>query len=140
MKYFLVATVFLSSFLIAATDDDYVAARRAALELAGAWSNDGFKIRDGHWDGTLETGKSQILQVNLFAGNQYWFSAAANQKDVSLGVHVFDESGAPVKCEMFQDASRAACGFSPQASGPYFVKVTLLKGAESAFSLVYSYK
>ena len=33
----------------AAESDKEVEARNVAMELAGAFSNDGFKIRDGHW-------------------------------------------------------------------------------------------
>ena len=67
-----------------------------ALELAGAFSNDGFKIRDGHWAGTLAPGESKIIAVNLYAGNEYWFSAGATEKAKKLAVDVFDETGAPV--------------------------------------------
>ncbi len=37
----------LSVSAVAETDQE-VAARETALELAGAFSNDGFKLRDGH--------------------------------------------------------------------------------------------
>ncbi len=58
-------------------------ARSAALELAGAFSNDGYKIRDGYYFGALEPGKSTLIEVNLFAGNEYWFCAAGNAPVVS---------------------------------------------------------
>jgi hypothetical protein len=60
----------------AATDDE-VSARKAALDLAGAFSNDGFKLRDGVWYGAIKPKDSQFVQVNLYAGNQYWFTAGA---------------------------------------------------------------
>ncbi len=53
-----------------------VSARSKALELAGAFSNDGYKIRDGYWPGEIEPNRPQFLEVNLFSGNEYWFSAA----------------------------------------------------------------
>ena len=34
--------------------DAEVAARKVALDLAGAFSNEGFKMRDGHWSGTIK--------------------------------------------------------------------------------------
>ena len=61
----------------AAPTDDQVAARKTALDLAGAFSNDGFKIRDGHWCTELAPAKPQVIQVNLYAGNEYWFCAGA---------------------------------------------------------------
>jgi hypothetical protein len=55
-----------------------VSVRSKALELAGAFSNDGYKIRDGYWPGEIEQNRPQFLEVNLFSGNEYWFSAAIN--------------------------------------------------------------
>ncbi len=125
--------------LHAATDGE-VEARRIALELAGAFANDGFKLRDGVAMGTVEAGKPKLVQVNLYAGNEYWFSLAASGKGTKVVVTVFDETGKKIDAEPYQDGATAAAGFSPEASGPYFVKVELVEGATSAFCLLYSYK
>lgn len=140
MKRFLLTFVLLSAGLVAAPDDEQVAARRAALDLAGAWTNDGFKLRDGYFGGTFKTGEPQVLRVNLYAGNQYWFTLAATSKAKKVAVQVFDEGGKPMTFEAFQEENRAAAGFAPQASGPYLVKVEELEGEPSAFALVYSYR
>ena len=55
---------------------------RLRRELAGAWTNDGFKLRDGHIAGSLKVGESKLVRVNLFAGNHYWFTAAGTSKVV----------------------------------------------------------
>ena len=114
--------------------------RSRVLELAGAFANDGFKIRDGYWSGILEPGKPQILEVNLFAGNAYWFFAAAMPPARKLSVTLYDENGRPVAGEVFQDGSTAAAGLLPDASGRYFVRLELVEGEKADFSLVYSYK
>ncbi|MEI6033439.1 MAG: hypothetical protein WCS65_04040 [Verrucomicrobiae bacterium] len=114
--------------------------RSRALELAGAFANDGYKIRDGFWAGTLEPGKPQFLAVNLFSGNEYWFSAAVLTPAAKLSVALFDDSGRPVDVEVFQDGAAAAAGFVPAASGKYFVKLGLVGGEKTEFCLVYSYK
>ena len=85
----------LGASVLAETDKE-VAARAVALELAGAFSNDGFKLRDGHWAGTLAPNESKVIAVNLYAGNEYWFSAGATESAKKLAIDVFDESGAPV--------------------------------------------
>ena len=90
----ILAALALCAPALAETDEE-VAAREVALELAGAFSNDGFKIRDGHWSGSLAPGESKIIAVNLYAGNQYWFSAGATEKAKKLTVDVFDETGCP---------------------------------------------
>jgi hypothetical protein len=125
--------------LHAATDAE-VDARRIALELAGAFSNDGFKLRDGVAMGTLEKGKPKVVQVNLYAGNEYWFSLAGAGEAKKVAVSVFDETGKKLDTEPYQEGATAAAGFTPGASGPYFVKVELVEGATAAFCLLYSYK
>jgi hypothetical protein len=120
--------------------DDQAAARKIALDLAGAFSNDGFKLRDGHWSGPLEIGKAQIIQVNLYAGNQYWFSAGATSQAKTLSVTLYDEAGKPMVVDSYNDEGKAAAGFSPEASGPYYVQIKEVAGAASTFCLIYSYK
>ncbi len=124
-----------------AETDGQVAAREVALELAGAFTNDGYKIRDGHWAGVLQLRKPQVITVNLYAGNQYYFSLGATDKARKVAVAVFDENGKSVTGEQFhQETLRAAAGVSPEASGPYYVSVQLLEGDPSDFCLLYSYK
>ena len=125
--------------LRAATDDE-VAARKLALEVAGAFSNDGFKLRDGHWCGKFEPAKPALIQVNLYAGNQYWFTVGATEVAKKIAVTVFDETGKPVATEPYADTAVAAAGFAPKNSGPYYIRLELTKGAASAFCLIYSYR
>lgn len=140
MKRTVLALIVLTSALIAAPDDDRVAARRTALDLAGAWSNDGFKLRDGHWSGTFKTGEAKLVQVNLYAGNQYWFTLGTTEKAKKVAVSIFDENGKPVVFEQHLDGARAAAGFAPAHSGAFIVKIEELDGLPTAFALIYSYK
>jgi len=121
-------------------DSQHNTSRSKVLELAGAFANDGYKIRDGYWSGILEPGKPRILAVNLFAGNAYWFSAAALPPARKVSVTLYDENGRPVQGEVFQDGSTAAAGLLPDASGRYFVRLELVEGDKAEFCLVYSYK
>lgn len=127
------------AFLRAETDDE-VEAHRLVLDLTGAFSNDGFKLRDGHWAGTIKPAERALIAVNLYAGNQYWFAAAANTKAKKISVDLYDENGKPLVTEIYNQGERAAAGFSPTASGQYFVSLSLLEGEPTAFCLVYSYK
>lgn len=124
-----------------AETDGQVAARETALELAGAFTNDGYKIRDGHWSGEMKPDAAQIVQVNLYAGNQYYFCLGATDKAKKVSVVVYDENGKPVEAEQyFHDKGRAAAGVSPVASGPYYVSVRVTEGEATDFCLLYSYK
>lgn len=125
--------------LRAATDSE-VAARRVALTLAGAFANDGFTVRDGHWIGVVSREAPTLVEVNLYAGNQYWFSAGASVGTRRLAVSVFDETGAPVEIAPYRGGARAAAGFAPEVSGPYYVRLDLLRGESATVCLTYSYK
>jgi len=120
--------------------DAEVQARKDALDLAAAFSNDGFKIRDGHWCGVVKPRDHFLVAVNLYAGNQYWFSASATEPAKKIAVSVYDETGKQMTTEGYDNGERTAAGFSPQSSGQYFVSVDLLEGDQSSFCLVYSYK
>lgn len=120
--------------------DSEVAAHRVALELAGAFSNDGFKIRDGHWLGAVKQGEQTVIAVNLYAGNEYWFSVGADKALPKLAVQVYDENGRLMQSEPFAAEDKAAAGFSPEFSGQYFVSIAPIDGTADAFCLVYSYK
>ena len=119
--------------------DAEVAAHEAVLDLAGAFTNDGFKLRDGNYSGTLKTGQSVVVQLNLYAGNQYWFSVATGDPNTAVTVSLYDESGKLLQTEPYADAHRAAAGFAPEASGPYYVRIANA-GAPATFCLIYSYK
>jgi hypothetical protein len=133
--------VFAAAAFVWAENDDEVEARRQALDLTGAFQNDGFKLRDGHWAGQIKPKERAVIAVNLYAGNQYWFSAAAaNDKAKKIAVDVYDEGGKPMTTESYNEGERASAGFSPTTSGQYFVAVSLVEGEPSTFCLVYSYK
>jgi hypothetical protein len=123
-----------------AETDKEVEARKAALDLAGAFSNDGFKIRDGHWSGMIRPKEHTLIAVNLYAGNHYWFSVGATEKAKKLAVAVYDESGQQVVTESYSAGDKAAAGFSPTNSGQYYVSVGLIEGEESGVCFLYSYK
>ena len=138
--------ILLSIFLFAARPcvraetDSEVEARKTALDLAGAFTNDGFKMRDGHWCGTIKPHELALIAVNLYAGNQYWFSVGAVDPAKKIAVNLYDEAGKQVITENYNSGEKAAAGFSPTNSGQYFVSIDLVEGAASSFCLVYSYK
>ncbi len=123
-----------------AETDREVAAREIALELAGAFSNDGFKLRDGHWSGTLAPNESKVIAVNLYAGNQYWFSVGATEQAKKLTIEAFDETGAAVTTEKFNSGTKAAAGFSVINSGQYYIRIGLTEGQPAGVCFLYSYK
>jgi hypothetical protein len=123
-----------------AENDGEVEARKVALDLAGAFANDGFKVRDGHWTGTVKKGGRAVVAVNLYAGNEYWFSVGAAEKGRKVALGLYDENGQPVTTEDFAEDERTAAGFSPTVSGQYFVAIAANDADTGPLCLVYSYK
>ena len=96
------AVMALATTALAAPESDAeVAARKAALDLAGAFSNEGFKMRDGHWSGTIKPKDHALIAVNLYAGNQYWFSVGATEPAKKISVNLYDETGKLVQTESY---------------------------------------
>src|SRR5438477_10641734 len=123
-----------------ADTDAEVNARKNALDVAGAFTDDGFKLRDEHWCGTLKPQDHALIAVNLYAGNQYWFAVGTTDPARKIAVNVYDETGKLLTSDHYDGGDRAAAGFSPTDSGQYFVSVDLVEGGSSSFCLIYSYK
>ena len=134
------ALVLGTTVLFGADTDDQTKAHSEVLDLAGAFQNDGFKLRDGTWYAKVSQGHPQTLQVNLYSGNAYWFSVAGTEGSPGLAVSVFDDHGNPVEVQSYQKDNKAAAGFSPDASGLYYVEVSSSAQAATTFCLIYSYK
>lgn len=122
--------------------------RCLALETAGAFTNDGFRIRDAEWPFRLTKGTPVFLRVTLFAGNRYWFVAATSSPGAKLRLTLYDGKGQALKTEHWQESgdhggSRTAAGIASEKSGLYFVGVKLLESASDLpldCSLVITYK
>ena len=141
MSIFATIGLAITTAVAAPESDTEVAARKAALDLAGAFSNEGFKMRDGHWSGTIKPKEHALIAVNLYAGNQYWFSVGATEPAKKISVNVYDETGKLVQTEGWNEGEKAAAGLSPcTSSGQYYVLLDLVEGNESSVCLVYSYK
>ena len=144
MKYCLPSLILIlalsASVVLRADTDAEVSARKDALELAGAFGNDGFKIRDGHSCGVLKDHDHALIAVNLYAGNQYWFSVGIAEPLKKVAVSLYDETGNRMTTENFAEGDKAAAGFAPETSGQYFVSVDSVEDQEGSFCLVYSYK
>ena len=94
-RQFFLATMFVFAGVVTslADTDAEVNARKNALDVAGAFTNDGFKLRDGHWCGTLKPQDHALIAVNLYAGNQYWFAVGAADPAKKIAVNIYDETG-----------------------------------------------
>lgn len=135
----IVALLFVAPSRTPAEETDaQTTAKSAAYDLAAAFSNEGFKTRYGAFFGSSLPGAPSLVKVNLFAGNEYWFSAATGSGG-KIEVRVYDEEGQPIESEVFAEEGRAAAGIGAAYSGAYYIEVAA-ESAPAAFCLVYSYK
>ena len=140
VQFFVLIFALSARVVLRADTDAEVNARKDALELAGAFGNDGFKIGDGHSWGMLKAHDHALIAVNLYAGNQYWFSVGTTEPLKKVAVSLYDETGKQMSTEDFSNGDKAVAGFAPENSGQYFVSVDSVEDQEGTFCLVYSYK
>src|SRR5438045_8866807 len=123
MKYCLSSLILIltlsATVVLRADTDAEVNARKDALELAGAFGNDGFKIRDGHSCGVLKPHDHALIAVKLYSGNQYWFSVGMADPLKTIAVSVYDETGNEMATENFSNADKAAAVCAAANSGRY---------------------
>src|SRR5258708_33197155 len=110
-----------TSVVLRADTDAEVRARKDALERAGAFANDGFNIRDGHWCGVLKPHDHTLVALNLYAGNQYWFSVGTVEPIKKVAITVFDETGKQVTTENYRIEEKEAAGVAPAIIGQYII-------------------
>ena len=114
--------------------------RSKAIEIAGAPPESGYIARDGFWLGTLEKQKPVVLAVNLFAGNEYLFSAANLDPATQLRVSVFDGEGRPTGSENPLESSGATASVAPLRNGRHFVRLLMTEGDKAETCMVYFFK
>lgn len=128
---------------------DFVESKRCSLDLLGGLVNHGFRVRDEVWEICLSPQKMELLQLTLFAGNQYWFAASASAPAKRLKLTLYDEEGSPVSLDLWKDdhtipVARVAGGLVVTRSGNYYVGLELAEeeGTREAVpaSLVYAYQ
>src|SRR5438045_8941408 len=97
-------------------------------------------MRDGPRGDRLKPHDPPLLSLPPYAGNQYWIAVGATHPAKQIAVNLYDETGKLLPADHYDGGDRAAAGFSPTASGQYFVSVDLVEGGSSSFCLIYSYK
>ena len=114
--------------------------RSLALELAAGNVGEGYQVHDGFWSGTLTKAEQILLEVYLFAGNDYRFSAANLDAFSQLTLSIFDTWGYPAGQKYSGDSSCSTAGISVIRSGRYFIRLVMTEGDKADTCMVYSYK
>jgi hypothetical protein len=114
--------------------------RSLALELAAGNEGEGYQVHDGFWSGTLAKAEPILLEVYLFAGNDYRFSASNLNTFSQLRLSIFDAWGYPAGQEYSGDSSCSTAGISVIRGGRYFIRLVMTEGDKADTCMVYSYK
>ena len=114
--------------------------RSVALELAAGNEGEGYQVHDGFWSGTLTKAEPILLEVYLFAGNDYRFSAANLDVSSQLKLSIFDAWGYSAGQEYSGGSSCSTAGITVIRSGTYFIRLVMTEGDKADTCMVYSYK
>mgnify|MGYP002628601854 CR=1 FL=1 len=114
--------------------------RTRALNNIRQFRSEGYQVRDGYWTGVLTRGQPLVLDLHLFSGNNYWFSAASCDASTLLRISLFDSKGNPAGSEPVAEPGRATALISVARSGRYFLRLEMTEGDKAETSVVYSYK
>ncbi|MFM8364085.1 MAG: hypothetical protein ACKOAS_02935 [Verrucomicrobiota bacterium] len=114
--------------------------RGRALEVAADQKSLGYHLRDGFWSGDLQKEHPVIIAVHLFAGNDYWFTAANLNPGTRLKISIFDRWGNAAGGRESEGQGEATAGISPVRSGRYYVRLAMTEGDKAETCMVYSYK
>lgn len=103
----------------------------------------GFEVREDHWNGEIPSGEPKLIRHQLFRGNEYWFWLGTSFENCELALEVFDAEGNSVGLESFAKGSTAGVRVLPSKTGTYYIRVTVTsKSSESAldWAVVYGYR
>jgi len=114
--------------------------RPRIYDLAGVLCNEGFKVRDGSWMGSLKGDKPRRLAVNLFAGNEYWFVGATSEPGEIPAISLRDPSGRLVEAVRFDKDGVAAVGVTAAVTGRYIIEFKGSASSSREFCLIYLFK
>jgi len=116
------------------------AARSRASAFAEGVTRDGYTLRDGSVIRSVDSANPLIIEVNLFAGNYYWFCAAASTPTDKLSITVLNEKDQPLETLRFAKDLTVAAGITPKSSGRHFVRITLEGDEKARVCFLYLYK
>jgi hypothetical protein len=114
-----------------------------AFEAAVPYVEQGFEVREDHWNGQIPSGQAKLVRHQLFRGNEYWFWAGTSFDNCEVLVEIFDKDGLEVGLETFSEGKKAGARVLPSRTGPYYVRVTVTSKINQPvldWALAYGYR
>ena len=103
---------------------------------------EGFQVREDYWGGDLGAPEQKAVKQQLFKGNEYWFWLGTEVEKAKISVHIYDSEGKLVEKDSWQKSHFAAAHVVPQATGSYFIIVSVEESPEERthWALVYGFR
>jgi hypothetical protein len=121
--------------------DEAHEARVNAIEMAHAFTDESFIVRDGFWRTRLAPNEEVVCALQLFAGVDYWICLGSGTPEAQLQMGLFTSAPRPVAVlERVQEPSRAAIKVRPRTSGLFYLKVRNNHGQAARVCVTYCYK
>jgi hypothetical protein len=136
---FCLAAILAASLPALASVDD---AQSFALQAAEPYVKEGFQVREDYWGGDLGAPEQKAVKQQLFKGNEYWFWLGTEVEKAKISVHIYDSEGKLVEKDSWQKSHFAAAHVVPQATGSYFIIVSVEESPEERthWALVYGFR
>lgn len=134
----LVALAALATQLHATVDD----ALSFAYECATQYIRRGFTFREDAWGGDLGLGDKKAVRAQLFAGNEYWFIIATDERRALVTVHIYNAEGKLVSTDSWSRGRCSGAFVAPTKTGAYWAIVTVEQSPleRTNWALVYGYR
>ena len=139
------SAAFCFAVLVAATLPCFASvddAQSFALQAAEPYVKEGFQVREDYWGGDLGAPEQKAVKQQLFKGNEYWFWLGTEVEKAKISVHIYDSEGKLVEKDSWQKSHFAAAHVIPQATGSYFIIVSVEESPEERthWALVYGFR
>ena len=113
-----------------------------AYEAATPFVKQGFNVREDAWGGDLGVKDKQVIQAQLFKGNNYIFCLGTDVKKAVLSLAIYDSDGQLVSEDTSRPGFLVTTKIVPKKTGTYYAIVTVHKSPveRTGWALVYAYK
>jgi hypothetical protein len=117
-------------------------AHSMAMELATAYVEKGFAVRQDYWSGEVKSGQSKQVKAQLFKGNEYWFFLGCDADSCELELKIVDAKGKPLHTETKTIKGAVGVRILPPKTGSYAIVFTIKSTdvAKPHWALAYAYR
>lgn len=123
-------------------DELKLIAQQAAIPHLGGGNP--FILRESTWSGTVEPGKTRLIQVQLFKRNDYHFWIAMPDRKAAVNLNLYNGKGELLEAKSlrYESPNIASLITSPTETGVYYLRISLQTtvGKAQPWTVIYAYR